>query len=139
MSIIQGFMDYISNLDVTIARSSNITCTDGQNHCEMAKLTFFMQSIHFEPTVWVLGLWKISIKHQVLQSNVVENKTKCYSLMWFNPKPSVTILCVSSNNQITYSDVVPLIHHSVPSCVFDSSSFEKELQHLHMILFEYLK
>ena len=32
---------------------------------------------------------------------------RCYSLMWLNPRLSVKVLCGSSNNQMTHSNVGP--------------------------------
>ena len=34
---------------------------------------------------------------EVLQSNVVQPKTKCYTPLWLNPKPNVSLSCVSTN------------------------------------------
>ena len=47
---------------------------------------------------------------KLLQSNVIQPNTKCYSLMWFISKLNVTLLCVSTNDQMIHSNVVPPIH-----------------------------
>ena len=47
----------------------------------------------------------------VLQSNVVQPWTKCYTLIWSNPKSYVVLLCVSTIYQMIQSNVAsPIIH-----------------------------
>ena len=50
-------------------------------------------------------------KIELLQSNVVQLKTKCYSLMLFNSKLNVTLKCGSANNQMIHSNVgAPIVN-----------------------------
>ena len=49
---------------------------------------------------------------KVLQSNVVRPRTKLHTLICLNPKPNDALLCVSTNDQMIQSNVVPPIFSS---------------------------
>ena len=63
-----------------------------------------------------LYVWKSRYFVWSLQSNVVLSITNCYSLMWFNPRLSVTVKCGPSNNQLIHSNVGTLIEKLVQLC-----------------------
>ena len=52
------------------------------------------------------------VNHIRLQHFYMILHVKCCSPMWFNPRQSVTLLCVSSKNQIVQFDVLPRIDGS---------------------------
>ena len=52
---------------------------------------------------------KYDLTCEVLQSSVVQPYTKCYTLIWLIPKRNVALQCVSTNDQMIQSNVVPPI------------------------------
>ena len=60
-------------------------------------------SITLESDIWS-GLNHIRLQH----FHMIEH-TKCCSLMWVNPRPNVALLCKSTGNQMTLSNVGPPI------------------------------